>query len=231
MHADPNQPDLLYQCSEDLSVRIWDTRLSNSFSNGKVPAMHITGFVYFPLCVDVHSSRSYLLGCGCKGVDGVGGEVKIFDIRQLQQNSNQNTGAKPIAVLTGHKHDVTGCSFSAISNHILSVSKDGTCRAFCWSDAGESTATSVITTKVHETSLMIDSLDKFYTCMSTLSPTQSNTEVSYVGAIDGSVSKLEFGENNKLKSNTTRHELLDNSQNYLLKMNEATAPYSQNGDQ
>ena len=233
MHLDPNQPDLLYQCSEDLSIRVWDIRVNNSANSNKSPAIHITGFVYFPLCVDVHSSRSHLLGCGCKGVDGVGGEVKIFDIRHLQQSSNQsvNTNAKPMTVLTGHKHDVTGCSFSTISNHILSVSKDGTCRAFNWSDADESPAVTASTTKTHETHLMIDSLDKFYTCMSVMSPSQANIESAYVGAIDGSIGKLEFGERSKLNSSTTRSEISDENHNYVLKMNEVAVPYSQNGDQ
>ena len=39
-------PGLLYQASEDLCVRVWDYR-----APARQPAVHITGFVYFPLCL------------------------------------------------------------------------------------------------------------------------------------------------------------------------------------
>lgn len=45
----------LFQGSEDLCVRVWDTK-----SGSKQPSMHITAFVYFPICLDIQSGGNYL---------------------------------------------------------------------------------------------------------------------------------------------------------------------------
>lgn len=45
----------LFQGSEDLCVRVWDTR-----SNSKQPNMLINSFVYFPLSLDLDPRGNYL---------------------------------------------------------------------------------------------------------------------------------------------------------------------------
>ena len=106
--------NLIYQGSEDLCVRIWDTR-----SSSKQPSIHITGYVYFPLCMSsCPSSGGTYLATGCKGFNGVGCEVKVWDIR--------NVSHVPVADMHGHEHDVNSCQF-VHSNQLLSASKDGSC--------------------------------------------------------------------------------------------------------
>ena len=48
-YASDNASSLLFQGSEDLCVRAWDTKSSSS-----QPALHITGYVYFPTSMTVH---------------------------------------------------------------------------------------------------------------------------------------------------------------------------------
>ena len=218
LHIDnKNSPHLLYQCSEDLSIRVWDTRCNNNGSSNKIPAIHITGFVYFPLCVD---TCDYLVSTGCKGIDGVGGEVKLFDLRFLQSSSSSSSsGSKqsigsslnktttfhqPLAVFAGHQHDVTGCKFtqnssdSNNSNYIVSMSKDGTCRAWNYNSsvdcANLSTPTAATSRHNNDANrhLVVNSIDKSYTCMSSGVVNNNNTCCFYLGAMDGSVSKLDF---------------------------------------
>lgn len=55
LEFEPTDSALLFQGSEDLCVRVWDTKI-----RGRLPCMHISGFVYFPLSLSVHSSRNYL---------------------------------------------------------------------------------------------------------------------------------------------------------------------------
>ena len=45
----------LFQGSEDLCVRVWDTK-----NNSKQPSMLINSFVYFPLSLDLHPDGNYL---------------------------------------------------------------------------------------------------------------------------------------------------------------------------
>lgn len=52
---DQNSQSLLFQGSEDLCVRVWDTRNSS-----KQPSVHITAFVYFPVCLSLHPHGGYL---------------------------------------------------------------------------------------------------------------------------------------------------------------------------
>jgi WD40 repeat protein len=102
---------LLYQGSEDLCVRAWDIRQGSPF-----PAVHMRGYVYFPLCMDIHSSGHYM-ATGCKGFDSTGCEVKLWDLR--------NT-SKFVSEYVGHGQDVTACKFSEMhSNLLVSGSKDG----------------------------------------------------------------------------------------------------------
>lgn len=68
-----NDKELIVQGSEDLCVRCWDPRTGGSSS---VPSMHLTDYVYFPLCGSVDSSGN-LLATGTKGFNSVGCEVKV----------------------------------------------------------------------------------------------------------------------------------------------------------
>jgi len=113
LEVDISGGPLLYQGSEDLCVRIWDTRESS-----KQPCVHITGFVYFPLCMSINDD-STILATGCKGFDSVGCEVKLWDLRMQ---------TKLLQEFKGHSQDVTGIQFGAGS--LFSVSKDGS--IFSW---------------------------------------------------------------------------------------------------
>ena len=97
---------LVYQSSEDLRVRIWDPRSSSA---SKMPAGEITDFVYFALCMDLHPDGN-LLATGCKGFNGVGCEVKIFDLRAVGKEKS------PLHAFRGHSQDVTACKFLSSAN-------------------------------------------------------------------------------------------------------------------
>jgi WD40 repeat protein len=108
----------LFQGSEDLCIRVWDTRQSSLVTQ---PAMHITGYVYFPLCLDFHADGN-LFATGSKGFNSVGCEVKLWDIRKV---------VAPISEFHGHSQDVTGCKFNNKFDDVLtSCSKDGS--IFLW---------------------------------------------------------------------------------------------------
>lgn len=109
--APEDNQKLLYQGSEDLQIRVWDTK-----SSQKHPVSTIPGYVYFPLCMSVHSS-GYLLATGCKGFNGVGCEIKVWDVRST---------SKPVSELKYHSQDVTDCKFSVDGDYLYSCSKDGT---------------------------------------------------------------------------------------------------------
>lgn len=113
MKYDPSDT-LLFQGSEDLCFRVYDSR-----SSSKIPAKVLSSYVYFPVSVDVHASGHYLAS-GCKGFNTTGGgEVKLWDLRM----------DKVVQEFTRHSFDVTGCRF--VGDNVLSVSKDG-CLS-CWS--------------------------------------------------------------------------------------------------
>ena len=128
-YASGNASSLLFQGSEDLCVRAWDTKSSSS-----QPALHITGYVYFPTSMAVHpglfvclfvclfffvslcvTSTHHSVNCfntpldgkylatGSKGFNSVGCEVKIWDLRKT---------SAPFAELKGHSHDVVGVKYS-----------------------------------------------------------------------------------------------------------------------
>eukprot|EP01035_Chromulina_nebulosa_P050727 gene50727-68999_t len=79
------------------------------------------------------------LATGSKGFDGIGCEVKIWDMRNA---------AATMAELRGHSQDVTCCSFVRSADQkqlVLSTSKDGCVIAWDWnalSGATSSTTTS-----------------------------------------------------------------------------------------
>lgn len=155
--------EMLYQCSEDLMVRVWDSRAAS-----KQPASTINDFVYFPLCISMHEN-GFMLATGCKGFESVGCEVKVWDIRKTSE---------PLANLKGHTHDVTGCKF--VGDDLVSVSKDGS--IFAWdlrtlhnpSCAGGADGPEGVASSTHNRSsaykhARVKSMGKYYTCL-TASP-------------------------------------------------------------
>jgi hypothetical protein len=66
----------LHQGSEDLCVRVWDSRSADS-----QPAMHISGFVYFPLSLSIcPTDGGNYLATGCKGNTTTTSTTTIFYI-------------------------------------------------------------------------------------------------------------------------------------------------------
>lgn len=185
-----NNENLLFQGSEDLCIRVWDVRQSSSSQ----PALHITGYVYFPLCMDFHSN-GHLLASGCKGFDSVGCEVKLIDLR--------NT-SKFVKEFKGHSHDVSGVSFErsaavasasdlheSSSDLLYSISKDGSVIARdvrC--DAESSDASNHVADSSSGGGALVASLltGKNLTCLGAaqLSEGQSSAQLA-VGATDGSL--------------------------------------------
>ena len=127
---------LLHQASEDLCVRVWDTRQSKNS-----PSVHIKSFVYFPTCLKISPSQ-YMFATGCKGFDGTGCEIKLFDLRMP---------STVVAEFRGHQHDVTGVAF--MSSYIASVSRDGTFRLWSCHASPVPHETQVFQDKNHYTSL------------------------------------------------------------------------------
>lgn len=125
--------NIVYQGSEDLCIRGWDTRQSS-----KVPAVHLTGFVYFPTSLVLSSSSSHL-AAGCKGFNKNGCEIKIWDLRGgKSDNTNSRSGNSPMKIqdlLGGHEHDVTGVRFVNGDESLMSVSRDGTLRSWKYLDS------------------------------------------------------------------------------------------------
>ena len=108
----PNASSLLFQASEDLSIKVWDVRTSS-----KTPAIRIGGFVYFGLTLDT-SNDGNLIIAGCKGFNGVGCDVKVWDLRNLNE---------PLGESSEHQQDVTSVRFLS-NQRFASCSKDGTVR-------------------------------------------------------------------------------------------------------
>lgn len=121
---------LLYQGAEDLAVRLWDTRMS-----GGSPAATLSGYVYFPLSMDINAAGT-LLATGCKGFDDLGADVKVWDLRRTTSSSSSSSssggkgdsgkGAHDAPHFTYERHGMDACGVSFLGDdHILSVGKDG----------------------------------------------------------------------------------------------------------
>mmetsp|Transcript_11837 Transcript_11837/g.17914 ORF Transcript_11837/g.17914 Transcript_11837/m.17914 type:complete len:351 (+) Transcript_11837:91-1143(+) len=170
----------LFQGAEDLCVRGWDTRQSS-----KVPAEHLTGFQYFPSCL-AQSNCGNLLAAGCKGFNGVGCDIKVWDIRCVR------TG-KFLREFSGHQQDVTGCKFISVRDipGIVSVSRD--CSVRTWPVFPDSNPVRQLSFQSHalpdQSSL---------TCVDTMSADNILNDDSRsaamicVGDMDGSVSVINF---------------------------------------
>lgn len=166
MQLDPVKKEVLYQTSEDMSIRSWDVR-----TNDRMPVMHIKDFVYFPTCIDVHPDGN-LIVVGCKGSNGGGGQIKIYDVRSTKTALQE---------YIGHINDVVGCEFAVESKKLLSVSKDGF--AYLW-DYDTFTGKPLSTLHLP---------DKPYLCMSTVVPAQGDDLGStFVGLPDGSVGRIKI---------------------------------------
>lgn len=163
---------MLYQGSEDLCIRVWDTR-----SISRQPSMHITGYVYFPLCIDISQSSNSLVATGSKGFNSCGCEVKLWDKR----NSN-----KPVREYTGHTQDVVRCMFIPDSVYIISASKDGS--IYVWDTTSDS-----------ETAIVASLTDtgRYFTCLD-ITYRHSNECRFSVGSIDGSISFYTFNSDSKI---------------------------------
>ena len=95
------------QGSEDLKLRVWDCR-----DHVIQAAATMTGYVYFPLCMDV--IEEHYVCTGSKGFDGVGCEVRLWDMRKNQC----------VKEMSGHRQSVVGCQFYGSKDAIVTVSKD-----------------------------------------------------------------------------------------------------------
>ena len=111
----PDNSSLLAQGSEDLSLRIWDVRTSVVKAS-----QTFKGYVYFPLCLDISPDGNEIL-TGSKGFNGVGCEVRVWDVR----------AGKVRLELNGHEQDVKACKFLTESpGRVITGSKDKTVRVW-----------------------------------------------------------------------------------------------------
>jgi len=155
---------LLYQGSEDLCVRVWDTR-----SPSRLPAMHITDYIYFPTSICLHSSKN-LLVTGCKGFNSTGCEIKLMDLRMA---------GRVVTEYRGHGQDVTNCKI--YDDSILSCSKDGS--VCIWGiDECAQRVTTMYKNKVVD--------DKLYTGISLIGA--DSTLKFVVSSFDGSITLMTY---------------------------------------
>eukprot|EP00944_MAST-04C_sp_MAST-4C-sp1_P010775 g10775.t1 len=113
----PSNSSILAQGSEDLKLRLWDVR-----SGIMKASQTYSGYVYFPLCMDI-SRDGHLLMTGSKGFNSVGCEIRIWDLRMNKQ----------MLELRGHDQDVKECFFLRFGDgktRIISGSKDKTIRVW-----------------------------------------------------------------------------------------------------
>jgi WD40 repeat protein len=205
MKCHPTDQNILFQCSEDLCVRVWDVRMPSSSSSGGTggqPAACINGFVYFPLCIDVRKD-GVLFCTGNKGFDSIGCDVKVWDLRRWAQSP---VGC--VEELRGHSQDVTGCVFmensSTRTGSIVSSSKDGT--VICWNNGvveDEINSASVVNGRdrigsIHNTGKIISSLalmenEEVQNQNDKIKQKISNSERIVVGNSDGSITFLNLG--------------------------------------
>jgi len=98
---------LLVQGSEDLAVRLWDWKRDYM----ALPTMTLTGYSYFPTCLDVLGTKVLT---GSKGFDGSGCHVYQWDIRQARA---------PLHTWAQHEQEIVGCH--QMDEKAVALSKDG----------------------------------------------------------------------------------------------------------
>jgi hypothetical protein len=201
---------LLFQASEDLKVRAWDTRTPGAGAGVSTTttitksAMELTDYIYFALCIDLHHD-GYTLATGCKGFNSVGCEMKIWDLRYPK---------KPYVNGKGHSQDVTSCKFIYSDNnnvnnsdsgtHLVSCCKDGSIKLWDWQRTQSDTGMGM---GAADTSIASTTTSKYYTSMTQLyhqrtesqsqddekGVSSSVTKPSFVlGAFDGSVQTFDI---------------------------------------
>jgi WD40 repeat protein len=108
--------NLILQCSEDLSIKMYDTNL-----NIITP---IKSGSSFAVCIDIDPSENYFV-TGHKGFISEQSVIKLWDIR------NHETPVE-LMTLNKHKQNVVKCNFVTIKEKLycLSASNDGTCVLF-----------------------------------------------------------------------------------------------------
>ena len=146
----------------------------------------MTGFQYFPLCLSVDSSQP-LLAAGCKGFNGVGCDIKMWDIRYFKPG-------KFLFELSEHQQDITSCQFlpnpNSQSNNnnnnnkitkssFVTTSRD--CTIKCWSITDLSPTRNSITSFSDRSS---------YNCLDSWFDTESQSWICYLGDMDGCVSVM-----------------------------------------
>ncbi len=124
----PQSSSTIVQGAEDLHVRMWDTRGSMS-----APVVALEGYTYFPLDLSV-AQDGHTLATSSKGFNGVGGEVRVWDIRRPTE-AIQEWKPEQTAQFEGHEADAVGCSWLPLSlcselgegsqSIVASASKDG----------------------------------------------------------------------------------------------------------
>lgn len=194
----PESP-MLFQGSEDLCVRVWDSR-----APARQPAVHITGYVYFPLSLALHPEQTVLATGSCLRPHGLVSPnpnlnppkthfsllpaclpacapslpgCKGFDSNGCEVKLwDLRSPGRPLADLKGHSMDVTAVGYCA-AGRLYSASKDGSLAA--WGDAGlGSPAAACRSTGKHFTSLVVHG--------------SASGAALLAGAFDGSVSRYRF---------------------------------------
>jgi len=110
----PSDPHLVIQGGEDLQVRVWDSREGLGS-----PSLSLKGFTYFPLSLATANDTTIVTGS--KGINGEGGEIRVWDLRK---------GDKEVFQLDGHSLDVTGLEWMEVGSKILSCSNDSSIKTW-----------------------------------------------------------------------------------------------------
>ncbi len=156
---------MLVQASEDLRLRLWDTRIGLAAS-----ACEFVGHNNIITCCDVASNGEDVYFASCSnGFDGAGCEVMIWDRRLT---------SKPLHSCLGHTETVSGCCFIEDGGRqfVVSVSADGSMRI--WNTANGKCENIIALPQ-----------NKRTMCCSAQRSTKSNTKAALLatGCIEGSL--------------------------------------------
>lgn len=114
-----NSSNILCQASEDLSIRLYDTRLDSRYNNNIIYTCIGSNNIPYNI-ISLHDT--YTLITSHNGFNNNGCELVVYDIRKNNNNNNNRVSN----VLTGHSESVYGlCSVVNNNNdYIISSSKD-----------------------------------------------------------------------------------------------------------